>query len=257
MSSLTQALHSLTERTARLLFPATCVACRRHVVQPGSVCGACWPNLTLLERPWCAVLGTPFQTDYGPDAVSPAAIADPPPFRRLRAAVAFTGPARDLVHALKYRDRTDLARWMAVWMARAGSELIADTDLVAAVPLHRIRLLTRRFNQSAELARSVSARTGLPFLPDVVQRRKATRRQVGLKPAERQTNVRGAFAVRPQDAMAIAGRRVLLVDDVYTTGATVSAVARVLLRAGASSVDVLTFARVLPGDFLAGDELTI
>ncbi|HMN85673.1 MAG TPA: ComF family protein, partial [Bauldia sp.] len=165
-----------------------------------------------------------------------------------RAVAAFDDVARRLVHGLKYRDRTELARWMGAWMARAGTELLRDADLVVPVPLHRRRLWWRKFNQSAALADGVASAAGRRFAPSALVRVKATRQQVGLSGAERDRNVAGAFRVNPDARGEIAGRRVLLVDDVYTTGATVKAATRALLRSGASAVDVLVFARVVrPG----------
>jgi len=234
---------------ARLLFPPVCAGCRRQVSQPGTLCGHCWRGLRFLEQPWCEVLGTPFSHEMGPGMLSADAIANPPPFDRARAAVVHGGIARRMVHGLKYNDRADLAPWMARWMLRAGKELIAAADLVTPVPLHRRRFFFRRYNQSAELARAISSLSGLPFDPDIVERVKVTRQQVGLSSRQREDNVRGAFRVPAEAEIHVRGRRVLVVDDVYTTGATVSAVARALRKAGAAGIDVLTFARVLPGDF--------
>jgi ComF family protein len=153
------------------------------------------------------------------------------------------------VQSLKYGDRTDLAPWMARWMLRAGSELVAEADVVLPVPLHWRRFFTRRFNQSAELARTIATLSGKAFHPTAIRRVKITRQQVGLGVTERQDNVRAAFRVPPEHEIAVRGRRILLVDDVYTTGATVTSATKALKRTGAAAVDVLTFARVLPGDF--------
>ena len=245
------------DRGARLLFPPVCPGCRVLVVQQGALCGACWPSLRFLEKPWCPVMGTPFSHDMGEGFLSAEAIAKPPPFGRARAAVAYSGVARGMVQGLKYADRTDLAPWMAGWMLRAGSDLIADAEVIVPVPLHWRRFLRRRFNQSAELARAIATRTGIAFEPSAVKRVKVTRQQVGLGHNEREDNVRAAFAVPLESDILVRGRRVLLVDDVYTTGATVSSLSKCLLRAGAASVDVLTFARVLPGDFLPGETAPI
>lgn len=242
---------------ARLLFPPVCAGCRRLVAAPGTLCARCWPTLRFIERPWCEVLGTPFSHEMGDGILSADAIARPPPFARARAAVAHSGVARQMVHALKFGDRTELGPWMARWMMRAGSELVADADIVVPVPLHRRRFFWRRFNQSAELARAVCALSGRPFAPEAVLRVRATRQQVGLGAREREDNVRGAFRVPPEAEILVRGRRVLLVDDVYTTGTTVSAVTRALKRGGAREVDVLTFARVLPGDFRPDEAGTI
>jgi ComF family protein len=242
---------------ASILFPPMCGGCRRLVTQPGALCGKCWPRLRFIERPWCEVLGTPFTHDMGEGIVSPEAIANPPPFSRARSAVVYSGVAREMVQGLKFRDRTELAPWMARWMVRAGADLLADAEFVVPVPLHRRRFFVRRFNQSAELARTICDLSGKRFAPELVARIKATRQQVGLGAREREDNVRGAFRVDPRSKAALAGRRVLVVDDVYTTGTTVYALAKALKRSGAGDVDVLTFARVLPGDFRRDEAETI
>jgi len=242
---------------AHILFPPVCLGCRRLVAAPGTLCAGCWPQLRFLERPWCEVMGTPFQHDMGEGVLSADALASPPPFARARAAVAYSGVARQMVQSLKFGDRTELGPWMARWMMRAGGELVETADIIVPVPLHRGRFFMRRFNQSAELARALAALSSLPFAPEAVERIRATRSQVGLGARERQDNVRGAFRVPASREILLRGRRVLLVDDVYTTGTTVSAVTKVLKRAGAAEVDVLTFARVLRGDFLKDDAGTI
>ncbi len=231
--------------TARTLFPPSCLECGRIVSAPGTFCAGCWPKLRAIEAPVCPILGTPFSVEMGEGIVSAEALADPPVFARARAAVVHDGPARSLVSALKFHDRTDLARWMAGWMVRAGGDLLADAQLIVPVPLHRRRLIERRFNQSAELGRAIAHRTGIPLRPEVLIRKRPTPRQVGLTRNQRQINVRGAFEVPERALPFLSGRRVLLIDDVYTTGATVTAASRALLRGGAGAVDVLTFSRVL------------
>jgi ComF family protein len=204
--------------------------------------------MPFIERPFCERLGTPFAQDLGPGLLSPAAHADPPVFARARAVATYDeGPARILVQRLKYADRLDLAPAMARWMARAGAELTAEADMVIPVPLHRFRLWTRRFNQAALLAKGVADHAGLRYAPLALKRVRRTRPQVGLTREARAANVQGAFRVPPEAAPGVAGARVLLVDDVLTSGATLNAAARVLLRAGAARVDVLTFARVVTG----------
>lgn len=227
--------------------PPNCLACGRRVASDGALCATCWGSLRFIERPYCAQLGIPFAYDLGPNVLSAEAIADPPPFERCRAVAAYDEVSKRLVHGLKYRDRQELARWMGTWMARAGSELLADADVIVPVPLHRWRLWRRRFNQSAMLGAAIGAEARKPVELHALKRVKATRQQVGLTANERDDNVRGAFLVTRADRPAIQGRRVLLVDDVYTTGATAKAATRALLRAGAATVDVLCFARVVRG----------
>jgi len=230
-----------------MLFPAVCPGCQTAVTRAGSVCPDCWVNLRFIERPYCEVLGLPFSYDLGKGFLSAQAIAEPPPFARLRAAVLYQELATRLVTALKYGDRTDLVPLMAGWMERAGAELLADADVIVPVPLHARRLWRRKFNQSAELSRAIARKSGVMFRPLALERIKATQTQVGLGQRQRQDNVRGAFRVSEQRRSEVEGRRVLLVDDVYTTGATAASATRALKRAGASDVDVLVFARVAGG----------
>ncbi len=173
------------------------------------------------------------------------AIADPPAYARARAAVRYDDVARTLVHALKYQDRTDLAPTMGRWMARAGRELLGEADLLVPVPLHWRRGWSRRFNQSGALARVIERQTGVKLASEVLRRVRPTAQQVGLSRTQRASNVQGAFRVAPDRKTDIAARRVVLIDDVLTSGATVDACARALLRAGAAEVDVLVFARVV------------
>jgi ComF family protein len=230
-----------------LVLPPLCPSCREPVGEAAGLCACCWSKLSPIERPFCERLGIPFTYDPGPGILSMQAIADPPAFTRARAAVRYDEIARTLVIAFKYGDRLDLAPTMGRWMARAGRELLADADAILPVPLHWRRSWARRFNQSALLAKVVAGTDGPPVLFDVLRRVKATPQQVGLSKPERARNVQGAFRVRPQDKSAIARKRVLLVDDVLTSGATADACARALLRAGAREVNVLVFARVVDG----------
>ncbi len=205
--------------------------------------------MRFIERPFCERLGTPFAVDLGAEGlVSPEAIANPPVYDRARAVARFEdGPARQLVHRLKYGDRLELAHAMGAWMVRAGDELLTEADVVMPVPLHRARLARRRFNQAALLARVVAERTGLPADVRSLERVKPTPPQVGLSRSQRAANMQGAFRVDAEARFAVDEKAVVLVDDVMTSGATINAAARALLRAGARRVDVLVFARVVAG----------
>jgi ComF family protein len=228
-----------------LLTPPACLACRSPLSEPASLCAACWVKLAHIEEPVCAVMGTPFAYDQGEGMLSPAALAEPPAWSRARAAVAYDDVSRPLAHGLKFHDRHEAGLLMARMMARVGRRLLASADVMVPVPLHRLRLWTRRFNQSAFLALKLSEMSGKPFRSDILLRARATPPQVGLDAAARRKNVKGAFSVAPAQGMAVAGRRVLLIDDVMTTGATANACASALRQAGASEVDVLCFALVL------------
>jgi ComF family protein len=227
-----------------LALPLQCAACREPVTGVG-VCGTCWSKLSFIAPPYCPRLGIPFVSDPGPGTLSMEAIADPPAFQRARAVTRYDEIARTLVHALKYQDRTDLAPLMGSWMARAAAELLTETDVLVAVPLHWKRGWSRRYNQSAALAKIMSRKSGVPVSQTILRRIKPTARQVGLSRSARAQNVQGAFAVPPKVEAALRGQRVVLVDDVLTSGATANACARALLRAGAARVDLVTFARVV------------
>ena len=227
-----------------LALPSLCPACREQVRDSG-LCASCWSKLSLIAPPYCERLGIPFAYDPGPGVLSMQAISDPPAYHRARAAVRYDDIARALVHALKYGDRIDLAPTMGRWMARAGLELLKEADALIPVPLHWRRLWARRFNQSALLAQAISRESGVAVADTALKRIKATAQQVGLTQSERAENVQGAFRVPPDRKAEVAGRRVVLVDDVLTSGATSDACARALLRAGARNVDLLVFARVV------------
>ena len=231
----------------QLVYPPACAHCHGRVASHHALCPACWREMRLIEKPYCPGLGLPFAHDPGEGMVSPQAIAYPPVFDRLRSVALHEGVARHLVHDLKYRDRVDLAPMMAGWMLRAASADIAAADGILAVPLHRMRMFRRMFNQSAELARHLARQSGKPFLADALVRRKRTQQQVGLTANQRSLNVRGAFEVPEGREDLVFGKRLVLIDDVYTTGATVSAATTALKKAGAADVTVLTFARALAG----------
>lgn len=228
-----------------LIYPPSCIACAAATGEAQALCPACWRGMGFIERPFCERLGTPFDVDLGGPLISPAAMADPPVFERARAVCRYDDTARELVQRLKYGDRAELSLSMGRMMAHAGRELLEEADMIVPVPLHRFRLWTRRFNQAALLARAIARHQDVPLAFNVLARVKRTKPQVGLTKAQRGENLQGAFKVPPSAKPELEGKRIVLVDDVLTTGATANASARALLRAGAKQVDLLTFARVV------------
>ena len=214
------------------------------IATQNGVCPSCWNKIRFIELPICPVLGTPFAVDMGEGILSTQAIAYPPPFERLRSAVFYDDIARRLISRFKFSDRTDLAPFIANVMNRAGEQLIDEAELIIPLPLHWRRLHSRRFNQSAWLAKLIAERNNKPFEPMALSRIKNTPQQIGLSLKARQKNVAGAFMVTAAMRPLIKSKRLLLIDDVYTSGASAKAATKALLRAGAQCVDVLTFARV-------------
>jgi ComF family protein len=184
----------------------------------------------------------------GFDALCGACLRERPVYERARAVFRYDDESKGLILALKHADRTDAAPAFAQWMARAGAPLLADAQLIVPVPLHWLRLARRRFNQAALIGNALARQSGVPTVPDLLVRRRRTPSQGRLSRAGRERNVQGAFAVSRRHAGRLDGRRVLLIDDVLTTGATASACARTLLRAGAAAVDVLALALVVRQD---------
>ena len=225
------------------VLPPRCLACGVAVDEPDALCATCWNAMSFLAAPWCAVCGLPFAHPLEAGAVCGACAGNPPRWDRARAVLRYDRHSRSLVLALKHGDRTHLARSLGLWMHRAGSEVLDGADLLVPVPLHWTRLYARRYNQAALLAHAVRAAGGPPVAPDWLVRRRRTPMQGRLGPPARARNVQGAFALR--EGRSVAGKRLVLIDDVLTTGATVGECARVLRRAGASWIGVLTLARAV------------
>lgn len=231
-----------------LLFPAICPVCetRSDDLEHRPFCARCWAGLPLLEEPGCGVCGQPFVGLAG-GLVCEACRRAPPPFDFARAVAAYRDGMRAALHALKYRGRTALAPPLARLLIDLGGRRLPAppptlVDAIVPVPLHPARLAERGFNQAELLAAPCAACWRLPLLTRALTRTRPTRPQTELDAAARQANVKGAFAVtRPAE---VAGRRLLLVDDVLTTGATVGAAAHALRQGGAAAVGVLVLARV-------------
>lgn len=226
-----------------LLIPPTCPSCHVRVDRPHALCPACWSRLRLIGAWRCRSCGIPFELDAGDPMICAGCSADPPPWDRARAAVVYDEGARDLILAFKHGDRTDLAPTLARMMAGAAPDLLDAADLVAPVPLHWMRLAARGFNQAALLSARLAALAETPHAPTALKRRKRTEKLVAVSAANRRRRLAGA--ILPRSGLALEGRRVLLIDDVMTSGATLAACARALKNAGAGAVDALCFARAL------------
>lgn len=229
-----------------VLLPPTCVTCDAAVDAPGRLCADCFAGTSFITEPCCRRCGVPFATasEGVPERLCPSCSAQPPKYDRARAALRYDAQARRMILPLKYADRTEMASALATQMARAGATLLREADVLVPVPLHRMRLFRRRYNQAALLAVAVGRLARRPVLPDGLRRLRATQ-ALGSKTAEaRAAEMEGVIAVRPSRAARIEGARVLLIDDVLTSGATANACTAALRAVGAIGVDVLVAARV-------------
>lgn len=234
--------------SADLILPAVCVSCGTLITHHNLLCPQCWRSLHLIGPPVCNRLGIPLPGYEGQEPhISMQALANPPVFLRARAAAHYTGIVRRLIVRFKFEDKHEPLPLFIKLMREAGQELLRDADVLVPVPLHRLRLLQRRFNQSALLARGLSRASGVPAALTALKRTRRTSAQVGLSQEARQENVARAFGVSSNWRKALQGKKVLLIDDVITTGATANACASALLGARAGRVDVLTIALVSHG----------
>jgi len=230
------------------VLPPRCLKCGDILGGENGLCAPCWLKLAWLSPPCCACCGQPFQFESAPGSLCGACLVKRPAYQRARAVFRYDDESRDLILGFKHADRTELAPSLARWMARSGAELIADCALIVPVPLHWTRLALRRFNQAGLLAHAIGRVTDRPVEPQALIRRRATRSQGHLGRLARRRNVQGAMEVPGRFGPRIANRRILLVDDVITTGATVETAAKALLSAGAAAVDVLALAKVIRAD---------
>ncbi len=226
-----------------LLFPPQCLVCHAPVGSNGTLCVACWQQIRFITDPYCTTCGNPFDFSLGAGAICGECIREHPPYAMGRAVFRYDEHSRALVTRLKYADQSQLAATYGLWLANFGKEVVAKSDVIVPVPLHYWRFLGRRYNQSALLAYALSKHCGLPVIPDALKRIRRTRPQPGLTRQQRQENVKGAFIVSPRHAAQLKGKTLLLIDDVMTTSATIHECSRVLLKAGAMQVYVLTLAR--------------
>ncbi len=227
------------------LYPPICLNCKAPLVEEDNLCAACWSRLCAITEPMCPVLGLPFNVDLGQKTLSAEAIANPPIFDRSRSAFVYNDISLSIISQLKYGDRPELARFCARLMASSCSNFLQGEAILFPVPLHWSRQWRRHYNQASELAYELSKITSLEFETMLAKRIKRTKRQVGLNSSERKKNVAGAFMAAPNALELSKGKRIIIVDDVITTGATLNSLAKALRKVGIKKIDVISFARVV------------
>lgn len=233
------------QAAVRMIYPPQCLTCDAPVTSDFGLCANCWRETPFVAGVVCDCCGTPLPGDDASEvAICDECIGHPHPWQRGRAALVYKDNGRKLVLALKHGDRMDLARPAAGWLHRVAAPMLTPDTLIAPVPLHWLRLVKRRYNQAALLSGGLAILANLPACPDLLTRRRNTRSQEGRDRAGRYANVADAFSVHPGRRWLLPGRTVLLVDDVMTSGATLTACTEALLAAGAKEVNILALARV-------------
>lgn len=238
------ALRSALRLALHTVFPPRCLCCGAAVGSDDGLCGPCWRETGFISGTVCDGCGTPLPGEEAGPVLCDQCLAQPRPWARGRAAFLYAGTGRKLVLQLKHADRLDLVPPLAAMLARAAAPILRPKMLVAPVPLHRLRLLRRKFNQSALLAQAFAREGGLACLPDLFLRTRPTAAMEGMTRAERRANLEGAIAVTPKHLDRIRGKHLLLIDDVLTSGATLEATTEAALTAGAARVSVAVLARV-------------
>ncbi|MEK6746240.1 MAG: ComF family protein [Pseudomonadota bacterium] len=228
-----------------LLFPPQCLNCECRVPTHGTLCIPCWQQIHFITEPMCHACGLPFDYDIGDGALCGACMHKHPDYNHARAVFRYDEHSRKLITRFKYSDHTQLAKIYGTWLMGTGGKLLEQSDMIIPVPLHYFRFLHRRFNQSALLAHTLSKKSSVKCLPNALIRTRKTTPQTGLTRKQRETNVKGAFTINKRSVRVIKGKNILLIDDVFTTGSTIEQCTKVLLKAGAAQVNVLTLARAI------------
>lgn len=228
-----------------MIYPPRCLTCGGVVESDFGLCGPCWRETEFIGGTLCNSCGVPLQGETTGEALAcDSCIAAPPPWVQGRSAIKYGGNGRKLVLALKHGDRQEIAKPAAFWMAQAIAHSLPPDTLVAPVPLHWTRMLKRRYNQSALLAKALAKQTEMGWCPDLLTRVKQTQSLDGLGRAERFEMLENTIEVRKNRRAQIIGRSVLVVDDVMTSGATLHACSKALEAAGAGDIRIITLARV-------------
>ena len=238
----------ILEKLIDFILPPRCIVTGEIVDRQGMIAPEIWGQLNFISDPQCVRCGYPFdfeQKGVGINNLCASCLRQPPIYGKLRSSLFYDNTSRDIILAFKHGDRTHAAPSFMPWLYQAGRELIDQVDFIVPVPLHRYRLLKRRYNQAAILAQYFSKETNIPCLLRALKRQKYTQTQGYLRESARKRNVKNAFSISSKEADKLKGTRILLIDDVYTTGATVTECANTLLNVGVSNVDVLTIARVV------------
>ena len=244
MHSIAKHLAHYIDQAIDFVLPPRCIISGEEVDQHGTVSPESWASLRFISKPFCSCCGFPFEFFSGEDTLCASCLQTAPYFRKARAALFYDDASKPMILSFKHGDQLHAAECFRPWLLTAGHDLLQEADIIVPVPLHPLRLMKRRYNQAAIIANMLSKETDIPYIADLLQRKRVTQSQGHKNKEQRRKNVRGAFVVSPKYSETVQGKKILLIDDVFTSGATVNECARILKKSSACQVDVLTLARV-------------
>ena len=225
------------------IVPPLCPICKKRVLFTHGLCSECFSKIHFICRPYCEICGKPFEFDIPEETRCGACCKKNPIFTKARSAFIYDSFSAKLILPFKHSDHLELAPLLTNLLYRAGRDLFSETDLIIGVPLHRFRHIKRKYNQADVLAKRLAEKSHIPYHSAILTRKRATISQGHMKAAERKRNVAGAFGIKNKHL--IKDKNILLIDDVFTTGATINECSKILLKNGAAKVFVLTLARVV------------
>lgn len=226
-----------------VVYPPCCLACGDLVQENGTICAECWGGINFIADPQCEICGLPFEFAATDGNLCGACLQQLPVFSKARAVFSYDDVSRKIITSFKYSDKIEPQAVYAKWMARVGKEMLEEADIIMPVPLHRVKLLLRKYNQAALLAKELARISGKKIMVSALLRKKHTKAQAGFSRQNRLKNITGAFVINKKYLDKIAGKKILLIDDVMTTGATVTECSKILLKAKVARVEVLTLAK--------------
>ena len=225
-----------------LIFPKKCIICDKHDCQ-NEICTECWVKIKFISQPSCFICSTPFLYEEEKEAICAPCIVNKPNYDRAIAILEYDDASKKIIHKFKYNDQLHILNYIVNLMTNIGKEIFNNIDMIAPVPIHKYKLLKRGYNQSALIAMNIASRKNLPYLPQLLIKSKNTIAQTGLKKSQRISNISNSFKLNHKFYANLAGKNILLIDDVITTGSTINECSRVLKKEGANKIFVLTLAK--------------
>jgi len=230
------------KRLINLIFPARCIACESYNTQ-ADLCSPCWSQLTFITRPYCNLCSLPFAYEDEADSICGHCIKQKPQYDQAISILKYDDDSQKLIHKFKYRDQLHILNYLVNLMSNIGKDIIQEADIIIPVAMYKYKLLKRGYNQAALLAMKIASKNKILYLPQVLIKKKNSPAQAGLKKEERIKNIKNTFELNAKFIKRIQGKKILLIDDVITTGSTIDECCKILSKANPSKILVLTLAK--------------